>query len=305
MTKFHALFLALIIGISASAQDSCDVSIRVTLTSNYYDETPEYGVVATADDGQNEIMVASEGWYLDFKNLKPGIYELTFRSMKYHTIVLKDVKVEADKVTYLNVELSWKDDMRFCNEECEEDYPMRFFWDLDYFHPNYPAVNSGLKEGYQFRVTGWSDATMSDRFDFGVLYAFKWGVQRLDSMSQPLVAIDANRPRLGWFKYGFGFGATWVLRGHETAGQEDDFFVNAGVTYDIPIVFRYKENLDGARIVKPRIHKWNEFNVEARMIYRYVGVNASYRLTEYIKGDFPELPRWWFGVSFAIPFEDE
>ena len=59
------------------------------------------------------------------------------------------------------------------------------------------------------------------------------------------------------------------------------------------------------KAMKQQSHKWNEFNVEARLIYRYVGVNASYRLTEYIKGDLPELPRWWFGISFALPFNDE
>lgn len=305
MQKLIFTWMLFLATFSGRTQDACDISIRVNLSDAFYDETPEYGVVATAYDGKDEITVTSEAWFVDFLHLKPGKYTLTFRSMNYHTVILNDVMVEENKTTYVSVMLTRKDDLRYCNEECEVDYPARFFLDMDYFNPSYPAVNNGLKDGFQFRVSGWSNSTLSNRFDMGVLYSLKWGVQRLDSISAPLFASDANSPRLGWFKYGFGFGASWVMTGYKTPGQQDDFFINAGVTYDVPIIFRYKANYDDARLVKPKIHKWNEFNVEARLIYRYIGVNASYRLTEYIKGDLPELPRWWFGISFALPFNDE
>lgn len=82
----------------------------------------------------------------------------------------------------------------------------------------------------------------------------------------------------------------------------DGLKIDLGIAYNLPLVFREYRKLDSKRVLEDRhIHRFNDFYALFRIGYKYVGVQAEYNLTTFLKAGYAEIPKYRVGLVFYIP----
>ena len=84
--------------------------------------------------------------------------------------------------------------------------------------------------------------------------------------------------------------------------NKDGLKLDVGLIYHLPIFFKQilKAN-DDTKIITNHIHNYTDFTAMARLGYKYIGVQAEYSLTNFLRRSYTEIPQLRVGVVFYIP----
>jgi len=78
-------------------------------------------------------------------------------------------------------------------------------------------------------------------------------------------------------------------------------FLDLGIGYNLPIVYRYVAVNSDSKRVKGFISNLNDFSVTARLGFGFLSFTSSYRITDDLKKAYYNVPRLMFGIDLIIP----
>jgi hypothetical protein len=301
----HVIFfflLAMFTTLTAQSQDTTDYHLEIVLQDEYGIEITEVDSISLTVFNEDTVLYFRNADYSIQLDLPEGKYSLKAEGDGYYSTEIKDIEVRWCCLSQVLVVLNYED--KLCDTYPSRVYEpalMRIYFDYDFNHPSFGNNDGAFKNGYQIRMSNHNMFGISKRWDVGTINSFDWGWQQIDSLVAPAFDNELNLARYSWFKWGLGVTNSLMISGVKTEDERDDFILNFGATWNMPLMFRYTEVGDGAKQFKRGIHKWNEFQAEARLTYGAVGFGATYRLTEYLKGDFPEMPRLMLSLTLTAP----
>jgi hypothetical protein len=78
-------------------------------------------------------------------------------------------------------------------------------------------------------------------------------------------------------------------------------FLEGGVTYDLPIVFRYIARNKGDKYSSKWIHQLSDVSAFGKIgFHKGMSILARYRPFDVLKSPYPALPRFTIGFSYAV-----
>ena len=80
--------------------------------------------------------------------------------------------------------------------------------------------------------------------------------------------------------------------------------LDLGLEYNYPLLFRHVEVDGNQKLIERKIHQFNDLSVVARLGYPPVMFTVEYRVLDYLKGPFPQVPPLRIGLTFVIPNGD-
>jgi hypothetical protein len=301
----HVIFfflLAMFTTLTAQSQDTTDYHLEIVLQDEYGMGISDLDSVNVTIFNDETVRFFSNADYFIELDLPEGKYAIKAEGPKHYTISILEVEVRSCCLSEVLVVLNYTDKICDPNDSLQDEIPFtRVYFDYDFNHPSFGNNDGAFKNGYQIRMSNHYMVGVSKRWDIGNINSFDWGWQQIDSLVAPAFDNELNRARYSWFKWGLGVTNSLMISGVKTEDERDDFILNFGATWNMPLMFRYTEVGGGTKQFKRGIHKWNEFQTEARLTYGAVGFGATYRLTEYLKGDFPEMPRLMLSLTLTAP----
>ncbi len=76
--------------------------------------------------------------------------------------------------------------------------------------------------------------------------------------------------------------------------------IDLGALYNFPLYFRHAYNIDKRKFSTRGLHEFKNFSAFGRISYKSVAVTCDYRLFDFVKGDFPEVPKLRMGVTVLL-----
>ena len=118
-----------------------------------------------------------------------------------------------------------------------------------------------------------------------------------------LIALDKRKYErysyLAWLGYlGFRFTS------HDYKKKRlKGLFFDLGVNYNFPLYFKHVVGYEGnEKKVRGKIHRFTDFRGFARIGWHPVQLSFEYRYVDFVKGDYPQVPRYFVGLSFFRSF---
>lgn len=99
----------------------------------------------------------------------------------------------------------------------------------------------------------------------------------------------------------FGFFNRFTFFNNKKANK-DGLKFDIGISYHFPLFFKQvlKVN-DDTKLITRHIHTYIDFTAMVRLAYKYVGLQAEYSLTNFLRKSYTEIPQLRVGVVFFIP----
>lgn len=79
-------------------------------------------------------------------------------------------------------------------------------------------------------------------------------------------------------------------------------WLDLGANYKLPLMFRRTLHQGHDKLVTRRIHQFTDINAVGALGIGMGSITAEYRLTDFIMGDHPELPKWNVGFALHVDF---
>jgi len=294
--------LAIISSLAAQSQDTLNYHLEIILQDEYGMEITDIDSVDVTIFNDDTVFVFTHAEYSIQLDIPEGKYAIKAEGTGYYSTSITDIEVRSCCHSQVVVVLNYEDGKCDPADSLKNEISlMRFYFDYDFNHPSFGNNDGAFKNGYQIRMSNHNMFGISKRWDLGTINSFGWGWQQIDSLVSSPFENELDRARYTWFKWGLGLTNSLIISGVKTEMSNDDFILNFGATWNMPIMFRYTEVNGSTKQFKRGIHKWNELQAEARLTYGAIGFGATYRLREYLKYDYPEMPRLMLSLTLTAP----
>lgn len=77
-------------------------------------------------------------------------------------------------------------------------------------------------------------------------------------------------------------------------------YIDLGINYALPLVSHYTIKDKNVKTIKSGLHQYTNCFVYSRLGFNNISILVQYRLLDYLKGSYVELPKLEFGISFFI-----
>tara|TARA_B100000963_G_scaffold249756_1_gene218747 strand:+ start:211 stop:1131 length:921 start_codon:yes stop_codon:yes gene_type:complete len=84
--------------------------------------------------------------------------------------------------------------------------------------------------------------------------------------------------------------------------DNNGFFMDLGINYSLPILFRHATRDGNFKTVENKIHKFNDLQGLCRVGYKGISLYVNYRIFEIVKNNYPSLPKFVFGITFDLEY---
>ena len=190
------------------------------------------------------------------------------------------------------------DTLRFSDPRFEEYFSF-LMGDNRYGEPSRLQHNQEYSGGFGANIFG--PATKFYLPGYHVGFSYNYTVFKKDSSTvygQPIHYQDYRNLNVN-----VGFINRFTFFNSKLSGT-NGLKLDAGLIYNFPIFFREHAITDYRTRVQTRwIHRYNDFYAIARLAYKYVGVQAEYNLTTFLKTGYTEVPKFRVGLVFMIGYD--
>jgi len=100
------------------------------------------------------------------------------------------------------------------------------------------------------------------------------------------------------FNLNFGFYNRISLYDKYKSESKRGMEIDIGGTYDFPISFRHVYKRSKQKTITKGLHQYNNFSAFCRVGYFPFSFVFEYRIFDFIKGEFPEEPKFKIGITF-------
>jgi len=158
-----------------------------------------------------------------------------------------------------------------------------------------PLIN---REFYAGLLSGKSQL-LSKNLEIGIFggTSFSYTNFKKDTSYFPLKTIKNDH----YFSWNFDIATSLRIssnnrRDYNTEGA----FLEIGAIYHFPFIFRHSYLEDSKKVTTSHIHQFQNVTAQVKIGYGNVALMASYRLFDYINGNYPELPKLKVGLSVMV-----
>lgn len=83
---------------------------------------------------------------------------------------------------------------------------------------------------------------------------------------------------------------------------KDGLKLDLGIVYNFPLSFKQVVRADDhTKIITRHIHRYNDFSAIVRLSYKYIGLQAEYKIFNSLRYGYTEIPTLRAGIIFLIP----
>ncbi|MFZ9847381.1 MAG: hypothetical protein ACO3EE_04450 [Flavobacteriales bacterium] len=82
--------------------------------------------------------------------------------------------------------------------------------------------------------------------------------------------------------------------------QKKSSFIDLGAAYQLPFAGNYSYKNEDQKTIISNLHQYTDFSAFTRIGYKNLAFYAKYRLLDYLKAGYPELPKLQVGVSILL-----
>lgn len=264
--------------------------------SEYYDfKVDDKYILYSGDSLVSEDFLGEESM-IEIDSLKPGVYNIEL---------------------YINDTLF----LRRYNIVCKQDSVSQYTIDVEnpYFKSKYDTISdleiySGLFYGpniinespyimgsfsYNLGVN-INLAKYCKHFSSWLIYGFEYAYTAFNNDTTMYPPAPVKYERYSNLNLNLGFFNRFSFFKSDENSITESLVLDLGLSYNFPIVFRHMYNIDNRKFVTMGLHQFSNFSVFSRFSYGSVAITGEYRIFDYVKGDFPEVPMLRLGVSFLI-----
>ncbi len=238
---------------------------------------------------------------LSQKGLVPGSYSVQLRdSADKKTTLVHEFIVRNDSVTRVYAYYSVSSHISRIDTS-GEDYSDKtdikigiVYTDHSWFNENSPVINN-------FGINCMGGPSTAFSRHLAVLFGYNFGLSHsYFSRDSSLITLTSRKyERYTYLSMGYYAGirlATHSLKKEKSKG----LFLDLGGSWNFPLSFRHVAAYPGnTRIIHNQIHKFNDLRAFVHFGWVPVQITFECILTDMIEGDYPELPRYLFGINFS------
>lgn len=125
---------------------------------------------------------------------------------------------------------------------------------------------------------------------------FRWTIFDRDTLFTSVPDMKNER----YFNWNLS-GGVFFRFGNVRKLNSPHFVLDIGADYYLPLYFRHIYNVGNSKIAQRKIHHFNDVRVFTRIGNSYLQFLVEYRLFDYVRGGYPQTPKWIFGINFDLP----
>ncbi len=262
--------------------------------SDYCDIYGEY-ILYSEDSLVNKGCYFGEGLF-EIDSLNPGAYNVEF----YYndTLLFKRYNLIAKQDTISQYTIGI--DTPYFKSKNDSIPDLEFYTSILY-GPNiinknpYVMGSFSYNLGVNFKITEYWR-----HFSFWFIYGAEYVYTAFNNDTTMYPPSSVKHERYSNFNLNLGFYNRLSFFEKYNNSISESWAFDLGVSYNFPFIFRHMYNVDDRKFVTRRLHQFSNFSVFSRFSYRSVAITGEYRLFDYVKSDFPEVPKLRFGISFII-----
>jgi hypothetical protein len=276
----------------------------VAINMSCLNESKKIALVALYKDDEfinkGVLFAGEEDTYFD--RLLPGKYKLkTYLDDSIY--VIHTIEIIADKQLHLFL----CDELPYYTESIEFPEEKMTTWKdygslRAYFEPNFlPTIESKkiksiFKMGYDYNYSKIFNKRFAGIAGLGThlgIANFSKNYSNLNIKKERYINWDLTTELL--FRYSFYNNQIIYSQG---------FFIDLGLGYSFPIVFRYTQHLNNdTKLVKDGIHYFNDVYATTRFGYSTYFIKADYRFVNFINQNYQQMPKLTLSVGLIAQFQ--
>lgn len=288
--------------------------LRIEIYHDFYYETPclQLTIVNNRDTVYSQII--SDEYEVLIDSLEIGRYSVNLtncgpESDEFIQSVTKIVEIKPFQVARIDFDLSqnvWYTDVdavtlnEIIRSRSELQFNVSYFdfrWNPD---GNNPKFNLGI--GY----SGYHWNSFSKHFGFlvggGIGYSF--APLRIDSSSTTIYQEDVKSNYYSYINAHFDMKFRFSTSNQQSVNiSGHSIFIDVGLQYNLPLYFKRVTRFNvHDKVVNSFIHQYLDFRAYVNVGVTNVQIFASYRPFDFIRGSYPELPRYDAGIKFNMNY---
>jgi hypothetical protein len=259
---------------------------------------------------QNEKVVFTEIYAvyeeIHATDLVPGVYVYTLYRNETNgarAIISDTVQIISERITHLDLSYyTYSDYYEF--DEVDSigeviDYSKGEIKLGAYYGSNIPDGDNLFLNEFGFSFNQGGMATLSKHIGFIGSVGYDYSQTYFTKDSSLITLENRTLERYSSLNLNFSIGfrfATHNLRKYTLKGA----FLDIGTTYYLPLRFRHVVVYDKDKISRRGIHEFTDWRAYAAIGWFPVQVFAEYRIMDFMKENYPELPQYRIGVRALI-----
>jgi hypothetical protein len=288
------LFLLFAIGVVTSSIFAQGTS---KITVNSHNELSENNIFSCELYFRDSLVQKREfNGNIDFVDLLPGIYNFIVFENNTKVISVHNIEAVADSITvvfFQNPSFSL-----ISVEDTLDEGDVFLVLGFQYGLPG-TSVNNFILNSYEYSF-GFAFYASSKRFyNVGFYSGLGYNYAPFEKDTSMYLPTSGKKEFYSYLSYQFGFLNRFSF--FDTEKKNRGLTADLGLLYNLPIFFRhiYHEEAD-QQLISRKIHKFNDFRAMASVGYAPLCIRVEYRLTNFVKKDFPELPKLTIGLMLEF-----
>lgn len=283
-------------------------SSKLKITTNIHDKDSCFSIYVT----NNKDTLYSNGFttedYISLDTLYSGTYKINIYNNKRQNELYftKYISLPPDTIIYLHINLDSNEELVYndqvLNQEIEDKEEVQFT--LGYLDSRWIEKNPVIINNFSLGVTAYYYAPFAKHFGFliGVGAGFSQHYFSKDTSFMKSNLSKAKYERYSNLKLNIEAKFRVCSGNHRKSRHSRPMLtLDVGAGYYFPILFRHVANYDaGQKTVNRFIHQFTDVRAFVNFGFYPVTVFAEYRLSDFLIGNYPELPLYNVGLRFLF-----
>ncbi len=242
---------------------------------------------------------------IELDSLEDGNYRVYIydESTPGEYIIKRFFTLQQDVKTVVSLDLYYDEEIK------EPEYGMvqktELQLSLGYFHSPWADKNSITKDNFSASYSGHYWGAFSKHAGFLLGSGFSFSQHYFDRDTSLFQAIPFKKV----FERYTAINMMYEVKFRFSSGDQKSedfnsskFFVDIGAGYYLPLLFNHSAMYRGSKkVIERNIHQFKDFRAFVNIGFAPVTVFLEYRLSDYIRKDYPELPKYNVGIKLMLP----
>lgn len=233
-----------------------------------------------------------------------GLYDLkSYYKKKGDKILwqtLHDVEILENHTTYISFEHSWEEYHDWKNDSLDK---FDTYMTPGIHYGPFPSIDgTDLIKNHFCLENGMMFLSKFSKYyglAFNLNYGYAWTNFSQDITLSPSGAHQ--KERYSYLFYGVGLTNRFTFYNQHIA-DNNGVFIDLGINYTMPILFRYVTVNDNIRTAERKLHSFNDLQGVVNIGFRDFSISANYRFFDVVKNNYPSLPKLTLGLKFQIDY---
>ncbi|HBS86213.1 MAG: hypothetical protein A2W91_09420 [Bacteroidetes bacterium GWF2_38_335] len=280
---------------TARTQNTGAVQIIVT----YHDESQDK--LFSLDIRDSVIQRAYFNSDHTFSGLTPGIYNIKvyngFPETRLMTVYNVEVFSDSLTVCYLSYPEQYREEL--IDTVYESEGLAQVYLGLTYGISD--KNNKGLiRDAFNLKLGMIAMTCINKHLALGgILGFYNYNHTRFLKDSSVFMPADHLKENYSYCYFPIGVNVSFSLN-DMTKSPSKRIMLDLGATYNAPLWFRHSFKENNQTTLTRKIQKYNDFNAYCAFAVTPFSIWAEYRLTDFLKDGFPEMPRLNIGIVFLF-----